>query len=66
LEKAYGFFWHCFCDKTIENVKIRLKDEKASQENKIAGKWMLQNVLLNSLKILHPFCPFVTEEIYQN
>ncbi len=66
LEKSYGFFWHSFCDKTIENVKIRLKDENVSQENKIAGKWILQKVLLSSLKILHPFSPFITEEIYQN
>ncbi len=64
-EQAYHFFWHKFCDKTIEDVKKRLYSEETSEENKEAGKWVLYKVLLESLIILHPFIPFITEEIYQ-
>jgi len=64
-EEIYHFFWHKFCDKTIEDVKTRLRSEFNSEENKKAGKWVLYTVLLTSLKLLHPFIPFITEEIYQ-
>ena len=53
----YDFFWHDFCDKYIEESK-KQKDKK--QTSKI-----LLYTLLNSLILLHPFMPFVTEEIYQ-
>ena len=52
----YDFFWHDFCDQYIEKAKEQ-KDEKT--------KKILLHVLLTSLKLLHPFVPFVTEEIYQ-
>jgi len=52
----YDFFWHDFCDQYIEKAKEQ-KDEKT--------KKILLDVLLTSLKLLHPFIPFVTEEIYQ-
>jgi len=52
----YNFFWHDFCDIYIE----KSKNQKSDNTNKI-----LFYVLLNSLKMLHPFMPFVTEEIYQ-
>ncbi|MFH0852139.1 MAG: valine--tRNA ligase [bacterium] len=61
-QEAYQFFWHSFCDKTIENVKIRIQ-QKSPDAN--AGKLVLWTVLYNSLKLLHPFVPFVTEAIYQ-
>ncbi len=61
-QEAYHFFWHKFCDKTIEDVKIRIKENKKDAE---AGKLTLLAVLSNSLKLLHPFLPFITEEIYQ-
>jgi valyl-tRNA synthetase len=54
--KIYNFFWHDFCDFYIEESK----KQKNSETKKI-----LLFVLLNSLKILHPFIPFLTEEIYQ-
>ena len=54
----YSFFWHDFCDIYIEKAK-KQKDQKNT--NKI-----LLFVLSNSLKLLHPFIPFITEEIYQN
>jgi len=53
----YTFFWHDFCDIYIEKSKSQ-KDKKNSQK-------ILLYVLLNSLKLLHPFIPFLTEEIYQ-
>jgi valyl-tRNA synthetase len=52
----YNFFWHDFCDKYIEESK-----KQNSKETKI----ILSYVLLASLKLLHPFIPFITEEIYQ-
>jgi len=52
--KLYDFFWHDFCDKYIEESK------KQKTENKV-----LLYVLLTFLKLLHPFMPFITEEIYQ-
>lgn len=55
-EKAYDFFWHTFCDKAIENSKTR--DDSAA-------RWTLYHVLLDSLKMIHPFMPFITEKIYQ-
>jgi len=53
----YDFFWHDFCDTYIEKSKVQ-KDKENTQK-------ILLYVLLNSVKLLHPFIPFVTEEIYQ-
>jgi valyl-tRNA synthetase len=53
----YNFFWHDFCDKYIEEFKI--------QKSKVKSQKVLLFVLLTSLKLLHPFIPFITEEIYQ-
>ena len=62
-KKIYDFFWHDFCDQYIEESKAQLKEgtfyEKFNTLN------ILFYVLLNSLKLLHPFMPFITEEIYQ-
>lgn len=55
--KLYDFFWHDFCDIYIEESK---------KQNDKKTKKILLFVLLNSLKLLHPFIPFITEEIYQN
>ena len=55
--QLYDFFWHDFCDIYIEKSKLQ-KDKKATQK-------ILLYVLLTSLKLLHPFMPFITEEIYQ-
>lgn len=63
-QSVYHFFWHSFCDKCIENVKIRIK-ELASEEDKKTAQYVLWKVLVDSLKLLHPFMPFITEEIYQ-
>jgi valyl-tRNA synthetase len=61
-QEIYQFFWHKFCDKTIEDVKIRIREKT---KNAQIGKFTLLTVLSNSLKLLHPFLPFITEEIYQ-
>lgn len=63
-EEIYDFFWHKFCDQAIEDVKKRLLESKNPQD-KLTGRWVLHRVLSTSLKLLHPFMPFVTEEIYQ-
>ncbi len=62
LQGLYDFFWHDFCDKYLEESKKQLTDEK----NKESTLKILNAVLLESLKIIHPFLPFVTEAIYQN
>ncbi|WP_026528081.1 valine--tRNA ligase [Butyrivibrio sp. VCD2006] len=63
VQKIYDFIWEEFCDWYIEMVKPRLynSDDKKSHE---AALWTLQTVLINSLKLLHPYMPFVTEEIF--
>ena len=61
-QKIYDFIWSEFCDWYIELVKIRLYgDDEAS---KAAAVITLKEVLIDSLKLLHPFMPFITEEIY--
>lgn len=63
--EVYHFFWHKFCDQYIEETKDRLYSEKSSIKEKQTAQWILYITLLNSLKLLHPFMPFVTEVIYQ-
>ena len=62
LQKIYDFIWDEFCDWYIEMVKPRLYN-KEDKTRKTAG-YVLNKVLQDSLKLLHPFMPFVTEEIY--
>ena len=64
LSKVYNFLWDEFCDWYIEMVKSRIyrADEDAKAAN--AALWTLKEVLKDGLKLLHPFMPFVTEEIY--
>jgi len=57
--RLYEFFWHDFCDVYIEKSKTQNSTEKENTQ------MILLYVLLNSLKLLHPFIPFITEEIYQ-
>jgi valyl-tRNA synthetase len=63
VQKVYDFIWDEFCDWYIEMVKPRLynSDNKESHE---AALWTLQTVLINALKLLHPYMPFITEEIF--
>jgi len=61
-QKIYDFIWEEFCDWYIEMVKPRLYSE--TDETKAAALWTLKHVLVTSLKLLHPYMPFITEEIY--
>ncbi len=63
VQKVYDFIWDEFCDWYIEMVKPRLysTDDAASQN---AALWTLKTVLIDALKLLHPYMPFVTEEIF--
>ena len=60
--ELFSFFWNEFCDWYIEMVKPRLYSE--TDDTKGAALWTLKTVLGNALKLLHPFMPFITEEIY--
>ena len=60
-DKLYEFIWEEFCDWYIEMVKPRLYGNDESRE---AALWTLQTVLMYALKLLHPYMPFITEEIY--
>ena len=64
LQKVYDFIWEEFCDWYIEMVKPRLYDE--TDTTKAAAIWTLKTVLIQALKLLHPFMPFITEEIFCN
>jgi valyl-tRNA synthetase len=63
-EKLYHYFWHTFADIIIEESKPRLAG--SDDADKRSCQWMLYTVLTTSLKMLHPFMPFVTEEIWGN
>ncbi len=62
VQKVYDFIWDEFCDWYIEMVKPRLYSE--TDTTKGAALWTLKTVLANALKLLHPFMPFITEEIF--
>lgn len=64
LQKVYDFIWEEFCDWYIEMVKPRLYAEE--DNTKEAAIWTLKTVLIQALKLLHPFMPFITEEIFCN
>ena len=61
VQKVYDFIWEEFCDWYIEMVKPRLYNEEDTTK---AALWTLKTVLGNALKLLHPYMPFITEEIY--
>ena len=64
VSKIYDFIWEEFCDWYIEMVKPRLYNDEA--KTKAAALWTLKTVLINALKLLHPYMPFITEEIFCN
>jgi valyl-tRNA synthetase len=61
-EKLYHYFWHTFADSIIEGSKEAVY--KGDEKTKRSAQWTLLYILTNSLKTLHPFMPFVTEEIW--
>ena len=62
--KIYDFIWEEFCDWYIEMVKPRLYND--ADTTKAAALYTLKTVLIESLKLLHPYMPFITEEIFCN
>jgi len=64
LQKIYDFIWDEFCDWYIELVKPRLYDRDA--KGRLEALYVLNKVLSDSMKLLHPFMPFITEEIYSH
>ena len=63
VQKLYDFIWDVFCDWYIEIAKIRLNGEDEAAKQTV--KAVLVYVMSNTLKLLHPFMPFITEEIWQ-
>lgn len=59
-EKIYGYFWHTFCDQIIESHKERILND----DDKESAQKLLLLLLEDQLRVLHPFMPFVTEEIW--
>ena len=62
VQNVYDFIWDEYCDWYIEMVKPRLYNQENTTRE--AALWTLKTVLINALKLLHPFMPFVTEEIF--
>ena len=63
-DNIVSFAWDEFCDWYVEMVKTRLYDQQ--NETRAAAIWTLKNVMIDILKLLHPFMPFITEEIFCN
>ncbi len=64
LDNIYSFIWNEFCDWYIEMVKTRIYSEDESE--RVAVTDVLNHILASSLKLLHPFMPFITAQIYKN
>ncbi|MBU6142201.1 valine--tRNA ligase [Patescibacteria group bacterium] len=62
-ETAYHYFWHTFADKVIEQSKERIKSDNAADA--AAAQAVLLEIISESMKFLHPFMPFITEQIWQ-
>ena len=62
VQKVYDFIWDCYCDWYIELAKARLQSDGESAQ---AARQVLVWVLDRALRLLHPFMPFITEEIWQ-
>lgn len=64
LQKIYEFIWEEFCDWYIELIKPRLYDK--DNDTRLEAQFVLNYVLGTAMKLLHPYMPFITEEIYQH
>lgn len=64
VQKVYDFIWDEFCDWYIEIAKVRTYKKDENKESANAALWTLKTVLTNALKLLHPYMPFITEEIF--
>ncbi|RJQ32769.1 valine--tRNA ligase [Candidatus Parcubacteria bacterium] len=63
-EKLYHYVWHTFADVIIEEAKPRLKPENPNTADRLSCQYTLRKILETSIKALHPFMPFITEEIW--
>ena len=66
VQKVYDFIWDEFCDWYIELAKKRIYGREQNKASANAALWTLKTVLSKTLQLLHPFMPFVTEEIFQS
>jgi valyl-tRNA synthetase len=64
VQKVYDFIWDEFCDWYIEITKVRTYNKESDPASANAAFWTLKTVLTEALKLLHPFMPFITEEIF--
>lgn len=64
VQKVYDFIWDEFCDWYIEIAKYRIYRAEEQPDEANCALWILKNVLAQALKLLHPYMPFITEEIY--
>ena len=64
VQKVHDFIWDEFCDWYIEIAKVRTYKKDENPESANAALWTLKTVLVNALKLLHPYMPFITEEIF--
>ena len=64
VQKVYDFIWDEFCDWYVELAKYRIYHAEENPEAANCALWTLKTVLAQALKLLHPFMPFITEEIY--
>ena len=62
-EKIYAYFWKEFCDKILEEVKLEIIN---NTKNKTSAQNLIKNLLREQIITLHPFMPFITEEIWKN
>lgn len=63
-DKVYHYIWHTFADVILEDSKKYLN--KGSKKQQKSAQWMLYVILCNSIKLLHPFMPFITETIWEH
>jgi valyl-tRNA synthetase len=64
VQKVYDFIWDEFCDWYIEIAKARMFKKEKEPESAQVAMWTLKTVLIEALKLLHPYMPFITEEIF--
>ena len=65
VQKVYDFIWDEFCDWYIEITKVRTYNKEKNPSSANAAFWTLKTVLTQALKLLHPFMPFITDEVYR-
>ena len=65
-DQIYHYFWHSFADVILEETKLIFQAPEINQEAKKSAQWLLYIILATSLKLLHPFMPFVTEAVWEH